>query len=106
MVTELALKKRFEQLRSFGEGWVRVLALVLEANARFAADADLPRDWRQKLTEVLADALRSVACLVPSHLRQVVTTYGAVNQSTLGWCDSSLAEKFFMVLEWFVGPAL
>lgn len=59
MVTELASEHSFEQLCNLGEGWLRVLALALDITARLAADCDLPRDWHQKLTEVLSEALRS-----------------------------------------------
>ena len=58
MVTELACEQSFEQLCKLGEGWLRVLALTLDISTRLAADCDVPRDWHQKLTEVLSEALR------------------------------------------------
>lgn len=58
MVTELACEQSFEQLCKLGEGWLRVLALALDITTRRVADCDLPRDWHQKLTEVLSEALR------------------------------------------------
>ncbi len=58
MVTELACEQSFEQLCKLGEGWLRVLALALDITTRLVADCDLPRDWHQKLTEVLSEALR------------------------------------------------
>ena len=62
MLTELADDLRFEQLHGVGEGWVRLLALIVDVDRRSAADCDFPRDWRQKLAEVLSESMRCCRC--------------------------------------------
>ncbi len=62
MLTELADDLRFEQLHGVGEGWVRLLALIVDVDRRSAANCDLPRDWRQKLAEVLSESMRCCRC--------------------------------------------